>query len=183
MRHRRRPCHAEHTPGQALATDVHPHVTRAGVLGLPYAFAALGWAGGAIVLVGSLLISMYSFVLLVHLHEVRHHVRAPTRAGEGGAPWGREGRPPRRTPQHAVLRDMQPPAAWVCDSRCAHQVVGIAITLVHGGISAAVLGWLLSCAHLSYQGTPMVMSAMNDKHTTCCRCDAGGRQSALLPLP
>lgn len=78
-------------------------MTRAGVLGLPYAFAALGWAGGAIVLVGSLLISMYSFVLLVHLHEVRRDI-SPTRAGEGGTHrGGRAGAPGAcRSTQHGT---------------------------------------------------------------------------------
>ena len=41
----------------------------AGVLGLPSTFATLGWAGGLIVLVGSLGISWYTFGLLTHLHE------------------------------------------------------------------------------------------------------------------
>ena len=98
-------------------------MTCAGVLGLPYAFAALGWAGGAIVLVASLLISMYSFILLVHLHEVRHHVRAPTRAGEGRAPWGEGG--PQGTARYAAtcsLGVQQPlctPGGWHCNHACA----------------------------------------------------------------
>lgn len=41
----------------------------AGVLGLPSTFAVLGWHGGLIVLFGSLMISWYTFSLLVHLHE------------------------------------------------------------------------------------------------------------------
>ena len=37
----------------------------AGVLGLPAAFVFLGWAGGTILMLLSLLVSWYSFTLLV----------------------------------------------------------------------------------------------------------------------
>jgi amino acid permease len=43
----------------------------AGVLGLPHAFASLGWGGGIAVLLVSLVISWYTFGLLVYMHEVR----------------------------------------------------------------------------------------------------------------
>ncbi len=42
----------------------------AGVLGLPYTFAALGWVGGLTVLLGLLAFSWITFAMLVHMHEV-----------------------------------------------------------------------------------------------------------------
>uniref|UniRef100_A0A383W7B9 Amino acid transporter transmembrane domain-containing protein n=1 Tax=Tetradesmus obliquus TaxID=3088 RepID=A0A383W7B9_TETOB len=42
----------------------------AGVLGLPAVFSHLGWAGGIIMLVFSLWVSWYTYLLLVWMHEV-----------------------------------------------------------------------------------------------------------------
>lgn len=62
----------------------------AGVLGLPYSFVYLGWAGGMCVMLLSLLISWYTFYELVHLHEVPH----PTHPGV---------KPPRRLNRYHEL--------------------------------------------------------------------------------
>ncbi|KAF6255805.1 amino acid transmembrane transporter [Scenedesmus sp. NREL 46B-D3] len=62
----------------------------AGVLGLPYTFVYLGWGGGMLVMLLSLVISWYTFYELVHLHEVPH----PTQPGI---------RPPRRLNRYHEL--------------------------------------------------------------------------------
>lgn len=111
--------------GQAGWVEVSLHLVTimfgAGVLGLPYALASLGWVLGLCVLALATGASAYSAFLLAELHTLRDGRRVRTLRALGEEVWGRRGR------------------RWIMALQLTDMVGGVLIYTVVGGASLAAI--------------------------------------------